>query len=150
MRYDYDAFKAFKAIDDWNYNYVDFSNLKRFLKSAGSVPSNKDLTAILRRLDLSADNRLTLNEFVEGIKSMEPYSKVTKKAPLLSSHSLYLSPGGRSGKKKKKRPMSARTRKIGKSTKKKRKGKKSSMNFSHYTPSKRTAGYINNLHESFH
>jgi hypothetical protein len=30
--YDFDYKAAFKRIDDWSYKYIDFSNLKRFLK----------------------------------------------------------------------------------------------------------------------
>lgn len=74
---DFDNKSGFKAIDDWNYGYVDFSNLKRFLKSQGYIPTNSDLTAIIRRLDLNADSRLSFDEFEVGIKPIEPYSKVT-------------------------------------------------------------------------
>lgn len=54
--YDYTAEDAFSSIDDFNYGYVDFSNLKRFLKKNGFIPTNKDLAAIIRRLDLNADS----------------------------------------------------------------------------------------------
>lgn len=74
---DFDNKAGFKAIDDWNYNYIDFSNLKRFLKSSGHISTNKELSAIIRRLDLNADSRLSLEEFAEGIKPTEPYSRVT-------------------------------------------------------------------------
>lgn len=32
---------AYKAIDDWGYGFVDFNNLKRFLKSTGKIVDNK-------------------------------------------------------------------------------------------------------------
>ena len=35
--YDYTVQKAFHAIDDWTYNYIDSNNLKRFLRSTGHV-----------------------------------------------------------------------------------------------------------------
>ena len=73
---DFDSEAGFKAIDDWGYRYIDFSNLKRFLKWWGYIPTNKELSAIIRRLDLNADSRLSLDEFVEGIKPIEPFSKV--------------------------------------------------------------------------
>ena len=76
---DFDIKSGFKAIDDWSYNYIDFANLKRFLKSAGHVATNKELAAVIRRLDLNADSRLSLEEFEEGIKPIEPYSKITNK-----------------------------------------------------------------------
>lgn len=76
LMYDYTHEDAFSSIDDFNYGYVDFSNLKRFLKKNGFIPTNKDLAAIIRRLDLNADSKLGKDEFIEGIKPVEPYSKV--------------------------------------------------------------------------
>jgi hypothetical protein len=46
------------------------------MKSTGYVPTNKELAAIIRRLDLNADSRLSYEEFEEGIKPAEPYSRV--------------------------------------------------------------------------
>ena len=34
------------------------------------------MAAIIRRLDLNADSKLGRDEFIEGIKPAEPYSKV--------------------------------------------------------------------------
>ena len=79
LMYDYTHEDAFSSIDDFNYGYVDFSNLKRFLKKNGYIPTNKDLAAIIRRLDLNADSKLGKQEFIEGIKPVEPYSKVDVK-----------------------------------------------------------------------
>lgn len=76
---DFDVKSGFKAIDDWNYNYIDFANLKRFLKSTGHIATNKELAAVIRRLDLNADSRLSFEEFNEGIRPIEPYSKFTTK-----------------------------------------------------------------------
>jgi len=75
LMYDYSHEDAFSSIDDFNYGYVDFSNLKWFLKKNGYIPTNKDLAAIIRWLDLNADSKLGKNEFIEGIKPVEPYSK---------------------------------------------------------------------------
>ena len=35
--YDFSIQKAFRAIDDWSYGYIDSSNLKRFLRSMGHL-----------------------------------------------------------------------------------------------------------------
>ena len=56
---DYTPEDSYKAIDDINYNYVDFNNLKRFLKQHGFIPNKKDLAAIIRRMDTDADSKLT-------------------------------------------------------------------------------------------
>jgi hypothetical protein len=39
-RYDYNLEHLFKEVDDWNYKYVDFNNLKRFLIKTGVVPTD--------------------------------------------------------------------------------------------------------------
>ena len=74
--YDFTPEDGFKCIDDFNYGYIDFSNLKRFLKRNGNIPANKELAAIIRRLDLDADSKLNKNEWCHGIAPTEPYSKV--------------------------------------------------------------------------
>jgi hypothetical protein len=39
-RYDYNLDHLFKEVDDWNYKYVDFTNLKRFIIKTGVVPTD--------------------------------------------------------------------------------------------------------------
>jgi hypothetical protein len=67
--YDFSVRAAFKAIDDWNYNYIDKQNLKRFLRSMGHLASKQEIVAILRRLDLDGDAKINLQEFGEAIKT---------------------------------------------------------------------------------
>ena len=74
---DFDYESGFKAIDDWGYGYIDFNNLRRFLRKWDYAPLNKELSAIIRRLDLDGDGRLNFDEFVEGIRPNEPFSKLT-------------------------------------------------------------------------
>jgi len=47
LKYDYSPKDAYTAIDDFNLGWVDFANLKLFLKKNGYIPSNKDLAAII-------------------------------------------------------------------------------------------------------
>jgi Ca2+-binding EF-hand superfamily protein len=58
----------FKEVDDWNYKYIDTSNLKRFLIKTGIFPNDTLLIGIIRRYDLDADAKLKYQEFVDGIK----------------------------------------------------------------------------------
>ena len=67
--YDYSAQKAFRAIDDWCYQWIDASNLKRFLRSMGHVATRHQLLAILRRFDMDGDAKIDLKEFTAGMKS---------------------------------------------------------------------------------
>jgi hypothetical protein len=41
--------------------------MKIFFKKHGYIATNEDVVAILRRMDLDADARLTKQEFIEGI-----------------------------------------------------------------------------------
>ena len=67
--YDFSIQKAFRAIDDWSYNYVDSSNLKRFLRSMGHLSTKQELIAILRRFDMDGDAKINMAEFTLGMKS---------------------------------------------------------------------------------
>jgi len=67
--YDFSIKAAFKAIDDWNYNYIDKANLKRFLRSMGHVATKQEIVAILRRFDLDGDAKINFEEFGEAIKT---------------------------------------------------------------------------------
>lgn len=61
--------RAFQAIDDWNYGYIDHNNLKRFLRSTGVKASKQDLVGILRRFDMDGDAKISFKEFETGMKS---------------------------------------------------------------------------------
>lgn len=67
--YDFSFQKAFKAIDDWCYNYIDQSNLKRFLRGMGYVATKQELIAILRRFDMDGDAKISFQEFEYGMRS---------------------------------------------------------------------------------
>jgi len=75
----FDYSKAYYSIDDWNYGHIDRRNLKIFLKKHGFLATSEDVVAIIRRMDLDADARLSKQEFIEGIKPEEPYSKAMKR-----------------------------------------------------------------------
>jgi Ca2+-binding EF-hand superfamily protein len=59
-------------MDELNYNYLNEANLKIFLRKMGHHTVRKELVAILRRLDLDGDSKISFNEFVEGIKPVSP------------------------------------------------------------------------------
>ncbi len=67
--YDFTFKKAFKAIDDWGYGWIDHANLKRFFKNLGYKPTKRDLIGILRRYDMDGDAKISFKEFQIGFKS---------------------------------------------------------------------------------
>ena len=68
-QYDFTFKRAFQAIDDWNYGYIDHNNLKRFLRSMGVKATKADLVGILRRFDMDGDAKINFKEFETGMKS---------------------------------------------------------------------------------
>ena len=67
-RYDFSAVAAFQSIDDYDFKYIDFENLRRFLRVNAFTAADRDLTAIIRRLDLNADAKISFSEFAEAIR----------------------------------------------------------------------------------
>lgn len=59
----------YQAIDDWGYGFVDSRNLKSFFRNNKYKATDEDCIAIIRRLDLDADSKLTKEEFLEGLKA---------------------------------------------------------------------------------
>ena len=96
--YDYSVQKAFRAIDDWTYNYIDSSNLKRFLRSMGHLSTKQELIAILRRFDMDGDAKINLAEFTLGMKSSLTVFAKKGKRPSSSTISGYQSKLVASGK----------------------------------------------------
>jgi len=82
-QFDYEL--AFYSIDDWQYGYIDKKNLTSFLRKLGYIVRKDELLAIIRRMDLDADARLTMNEFIDGLKPFEPYSRMLKRDQIKSN-----------------------------------------------------------------
>ena len=74
-RYDYSLDLLFKNVDDWNYKYIDQINLKRFLIKCGVIPHDSLLLAIIRRMDLDADAKLNMREFIDAVRPIEGYTQ---------------------------------------------------------------------------
>lgn len=65
---DYSARRAFKALDELGYKYINDANLQIFLRKMGHQVKKRELVAILRRLDLDGDSKISFTEFTEGLK----------------------------------------------------------------------------------
>lgn len=80
---DFSCEAIYQEVDDWRYGYVDVRNLHRFFKNNRSKATEEDCVAIIRRLDLNADSKLSKEEFLAGIQSQEPFSKMIVREKLL-------------------------------------------------------------------
>mgnify|MGYP001567764964 FL=1 len=73
---DFNGDAVYKSIDDWGYGFVDTRNLKGFFRNNKSKATDEDCVAIIRRMDLDSDSKLTKEEFLNSIRPEEPYSKM--------------------------------------------------------------------------
>jgi hypothetical protein len=73
---DYNPDSVYQAIDDWGYGFIDARNMKSFFRNNKCKMEEDSCVAVIRRMDLDADSKLTKEEFLEGIKAQEPYSKM--------------------------------------------------------------------------
>ncbi len=56
---DFDVTCVFQEVDELGIGYLDERNLKLFLRKMGHFVKTEELVAILRRLDLDGDTRIT-------------------------------------------------------------------------------------------
>ena len=69
IRYDYSIHSSFRAIDRYNEGYIDTYNLGQFLKNNGHYASERELIAIIRRIDTDGDAKLSYSEFSEFLSA---------------------------------------------------------------------------------
>ena len=59
IRYDYSIYSAFRSIDRYNEGYIDTYNLGTFLRNNGYYASERELIAIIRRVDTDGDAKIS-------------------------------------------------------------------------------------------
>jgi hypothetical protein len=62
--------RCFKAMDEANTKFIDESSLRRYLKKVGHSPLKSELIAIMRRLDIDGDKRISFEEFSEALSPL--------------------------------------------------------------------------------
>ncbi len=77
-RYDCTVYACFRTIDKYNDGLIDTMNLRMFLRQVGHFATDKELLAIIRRLDTDGDAKVNYSEFSEGIRSSYPPSRPSK------------------------------------------------------------------------
>lgn len=69
---DFSTVAAFSVIDTQKHGYIDFETLRKFLSKFKKDLKRTDITAIIRRMDLDADGKITFREFSHGITPEYP------------------------------------------------------------------------------
>lgn len=60
---DYSIQAAFRTIDCHNEGYINLANLTHFFKKHGDYLIQNEVYAILRRIDVDGDAKISFNEF---------------------------------------------------------------------------------------
>lgn len=68
---DYSAIAAFDSVDSPRIGRIDHYNLKCFLNRTCAYPTDGEVTAIIRRIDLDGDQNLSFSEWDQFLR--EPY-----------------------------------------------------------------------------
>lgn len=87
---DFTIQNAFSEIDDEGLSIIDHASVESFLRRNGFAPTEEELTAIIRRIDVSADARCSYSEFEEALRPviLDNYSgKYNKTQPKLANPS---------------------------------------------------------------
>ena len=68
LRYDWTNYGAFDAIDSGREGAVNHKNVSSFMRLNGYYATESEQIAIIRRLDVDADQKITFEEFCEAFK----------------------------------------------------------------------------------
>lgn len=71
VRYDYSSYAAFKSIDKYSEGFINTYNLGQFLKNNGYYANERELLAIIRRIDTDGDAKLSFAEFSEFLAASQ-------------------------------------------------------------------------------
>ena len=63
----FDIQAVFSQIDDWGYNFIDHKNLKNYMRKHGFITSEQDQMAIIRRIDMDGDAKISFNELSKAL-----------------------------------------------------------------------------------
>jgi hypothetical protein len=71
-KYDWTNSTAFNTVDTLRENALNNRNIASFLRVNGYYATESELIAIIRRLDVDADQKITFDEFIEGMRPQNP------------------------------------------------------------------------------
>lgn len=71
VRYDYSTYAAYKSIDRYSEGHINTYNLGQFLKNNGYYANERELLAIIRRIDTDGDAKLSYSEFSDFIRGSD-------------------------------------------------------------------------------
>ena len=76
LRYDWTPSAAFYTIDSLKEGAINHRNVASFLIINGYYSTESETIAIIRRLDLDADQKISYEEFSEGMKPQASFEDI--------------------------------------------------------------------------
>ena len=70
-RHDWSSLKAFQTIDNRGEGALNYNNIMNFCRMNSWRASESEVIAIIRRLDVDADQQITVNEFFETMDDQQ-------------------------------------------------------------------------------
>ena len=67
-RTDWSVMRAFNSVDAQRDGFIAFGSMMNFLRLNGMRASESEVIAVIRRLDIDADQRITLEEFSQTMQ----------------------------------------------------------------------------------
>ena len=87
VRFDYSGLSAYRSVDKYNDGNINTVNLGSFLRAFGHYASERELLAIIRRIDTDGDARLSYAEFAEFLRSSGPSASLAASASVSRARS---------------------------------------------------------------
>jgi len=69
VRYDFSPYACFKTVDRYAEGFINVNNLAIFLRANGFYPSDRDLSAIIRRVDTSCISKVNYSDFADFLRA---------------------------------------------------------------------------------
>jgi Ca2+-binding EF-hand superfamily protein len=91
LRPDFSSISAFSILDFPSTNSISREKIKDFLKRNGKFALDDDIDAVLRRVDVDGDERLSYSEFSDFLRTQEPPGS-PRRSPSRSSPLRHSSP----------------------------------------------------------
>jgi hypothetical protein len=73
---EYDKDSIFSVVDSTGLGHIYAKSIEQFLKNIKRKLTDEEIGALIRRVDMDGDNKISKQEFMEAILPQEPFSKM--------------------------------------------------------------------------
>jgi len=69
VRFDFTPYACFKTVDRYAEGFINVNNLTIFLRSNGMYPTDREVNAIIRRMDTSCISKINYSDFADFMRA---------------------------------------------------------------------------------